>query len=119
MYNPRDHYWIVGGSTTQVYASARAQFVPAVDSTYLAWLGAGNIPTRIASNAELYDVLIDAGFPSGIETAGQDRVKDVALDRMDLVMFRIMFNMENRVRVLEGRPSVTMNQYRTAIKALL
>lgn len=41
------------------------------------------------------------------------------VDRIDLIILRVLFNHENRVRVLEGKQAVTMAQFRTAIKALL
>ena len=50
MYNASNHYWIVGGSTTQVYSSASASYVAVADATYVAWLAAGNLPTKISAN---------------------------------------------------------------------
>lgn len=35
------------------------------------------------------------------------------------VLFRALFNIHNRVLVLEGKPTVTPEQFRTALKALL
>lgn len=56
-YNPSNWYWIVAGSTTQVFSSASGTLVATSDATYQAWLAAGNLPSRIASWAELHDVL--------------------------------------------------------------
>lgn len=56
-YNPADWYWTVAGSTSQVWASARVAYVPVTDATYEAWLAEDNAPTRIASAAELLEVL--------------------------------------------------------------
>ena len=55
-YNPKDWYWIVAGSTTQVFSSARQAYVPVTDATYLAWRAA-NFPTQIISEVELIAVL--------------------------------------------------------------
>jgi len=44
-YNPSNWYWAVGGSASQVWASAAAAYVPTCDATYAAWLAAGNAPT--------------------------------------------------------------------------
>jgi hypothetical protein len=63
-YNPNNWYWIVAGSTTEVWASARTQYVPLTDATYTAWLAAGNLPTRILNAAELVDVLTVQWLPS-------------------------------------------------------
>lgn len=56
-YFPLAHYWIVAASTTQVFASATGTLVATTDATYVAWLAAGNLPTRIASWSDLNDVL--------------------------------------------------------------
>jgi hypothetical protein len=65
-YNPSNWYWIVAGSTTQVWASARCQYVPVADATYVAWLAAGNLPSRIGSVAELVEVLQQQWMPQAI-----------------------------------------------------
>lgn len=64
-YNPFNWYWIVGGDTSQAYSSARVQYVPADDSTYVAW-AANNTPTAIASAADLYGVLVQQWVPSAL-----------------------------------------------------
>lgn len=63
LYDPSDWYWIVSGSETEVYASARAEYVSSTDLDYLAWIAAGGVPTRIASHEELVDVLRSANVP--------------------------------------------------------
>jgi hypothetical protein len=57
-----NQYWKVAGSTTQVYSLDDNAFVAVSDSGYTTWLGTGQIATRIASSAELYDV-ISVSFP--------------------------------------------------------
>jgi hypothetical protein len=64
-YNPSNWYWAVGGSTSQVWSSAAAAYVPATDATYAAWLAAGNAPTPIDSEASLATVL-QAAYPAGL-----------------------------------------------------
>jgi hypothetical protein len=63
-YTPSNWYWIVAGSTSQVYSSARAAYVPVTDATYVAWLAAGGRATAIDSEASLQDVLAQ-WFPAG------------------------------------------------------
>jgi hypothetical protein len=63
-YNPAAWYWVVDGSTTQVYSSAGADFVPLTDATYLAWAAAGNRATAIDSTTSLQAVL-GAQYPAG------------------------------------------------------
>lgn len=48
-----------------------------------------------------------------------DDAKTARVNEYDRLGFEIAFDMENRVRVLEGRASVTRAQYRTALKARL
>ena len=64
MANAANHYWIVAGSTAQVWSSARVQYVPVTDATYTAWLDAGNRATPIESEASLQGVLA-ANYPAG------------------------------------------------------
>jgi hypothetical protein len=64
-YNPANWYWIVNGSTTQVYSSASNTYVPPTDATYESWLVQGNRPSRIVSEVELWGVVSTYGlFPS-------------------------------------------------------
>ena len=63
-YNPLDWYWFVAGDTSQVYASARAQYVPTSDSSYTAWVAAGGMTTSILNAQELFDVLVAQWVPS-------------------------------------------------------
>jgi hypothetical protein len=59
-YDPANWYWVVGGSTSQVYASARAAYVDVTDTTYEAWLSAGGFPTKIDTDSDLKLVLFQA-----------------------------------------------------------
>lgn len=63
-YSPTDHYWIVAGSTTQVWSSARMAYVPATDETYQAWRESGNYATVINSGADLYNVMLAQVAPA-------------------------------------------------------
>lgn len=52
-----------------------------------------------------------------------DAAKDGAVDGyfggIDRVQFQMLFNHENRIRVLESRPQITLAQFKAAIKAML
>lgn len=63
-YTPKNWYWIVGGSTTQVYSSAARAYVSIADSAYAAWVAAGGIPTKIDTDNNLRVVLFSAGVLS-------------------------------------------------------
>jgi hypothetical protein len=54
--NPWNHYWIIGGSETEVYSSASNTMVPVDDPDYVAW-SAAKVAPPIATEAELADVL--------------------------------------------------------------
>jgi hypothetical protein len=59
-YDPKDWYWIVNSNEAQVFSSATGNYVLANDATYLAWKADGTMPSRIASEAELGEVLADS-----------------------------------------------------------
>ena len=56
--------------------------------------------------------------PEELAKAEED-AKERKLNEVDVLIFRILFNHENRVRVLEGKAAVTAEQFRAAMKALL
>lgn len=59
-FDPADWYWFVAGDETRAYASARKAFVDVGDAAFRAWSTAA-LPSRIASEAELRDVLAAYG----------------------------------------------------------
>lgn len=48
-----------------------------------------------------------------------DADKDVALNGTDMILFKILFGHENRIRALEGKAAITAAQFRAAVKASL
>ena len=54
--NPFNHYWIIGGSETEVYSSALNTLVPVDNPDYAAW-SASRVASPIPSEDELADVL--------------------------------------------------------------
>lgn len=48
-----------------------------------------------------------------------DAGKDLVVSSLDLTIFKVLFNHENRIRALEGKTAVTANQFKTALKGLL
>ncbi len=47
-----------------------------------------------------------------------DAEKDAAISNVDVVQFKLAFNHENRIRVLEGKPQITVAQFKAAWKAV-
>ena len=62
MYDPKAWFWLVGAAQ-EIYSSAAAGFVTADDSAYASFIASGNLPTRIASQDDLVDVLRAANVP--------------------------------------------------------
>src|SRR5665811_1297961 len=56
-YTPLKWYWVIAGSTTQIFSSASLTFVKPDDITYNAWQETGGVPTQIKTAASLSDVL--------------------------------------------------------------
>jgi hypothetical protein len=67
-YNPTNCYWVVAGSTTQVWSSSTFTYVPLTDATYVAWLAEGNLPSKIGSILELVEVMSLQVLPSIMTT---------------------------------------------------
>jgi hypothetical protein len=118
-YDARNWYWIVGGDETRAYSSAIGDYVPAADATFNAWKAGGNTPTRIASVDELAEVLATASVrPTHADML--DRFKGSQASKLTLeLVAKILFNHGNRLRALEGKPSITPPQFAAALKAML
>lgn len=59
---PFDWYWVVAGSSTQVYSSKRATYVVLSDSAYVTWLQTFGSPSHIATEAEMLAALAQFGL---------------------------------------------------------
>ena len=68
-YTPSSWYWLVGNKTGEVFSSALPGYIATSDSTYQAWLAAGNNPSKILSDGELADVLVKASVPNSVVAA--------------------------------------------------
>lgn len=55
-FNPADWYWGVTGNPN-VYSSARGDYFPTTDPTYVAWKNSGGLGTRIDTEFNLGQVL--------------------------------------------------------------
>lgn len=113
-------YWIVAGSTTQVYSSAAVAYVPVTDPIYLAWISNSlNKPLSIAVEQDLFDQLSDAGIAIPAIATISDQEKTRLISRADKTIFKLLFNHENRIRVLEGKAAITKAQFISAIKSIM
>lgn len=117
-FAPANWYWVVGGSSTQVFSSASGDYVAAADATYQAWLAKGNKPTAIDTEANLGGVLA----PYRLRPVNANVLAawhNALADGMDVVQLKILFNHENRIRVLEGKQAITVAQFKAGVAALL
>jgi hypothetical protein len=119
-FTPANWYWIVAGSTAQVYSSGVGDYVPVSDATYQSWLAAGNMPTKIDTEQNLTDVLLAAGEP-GVPTtpSPSSSAADQHFSNIPLAVQRWAFAVDNRVRVVEGQPMRTAAQFKSYVKGLL
>ncbi len=118
-FNVNNWYWIVAGSTTQVYSSIAVAYVPISDPTYIAWLAKGFLPTKIAVEQDLFDVLVAAGIAVPAGKTSSDTLKGNLFDQVPQVVKAWSFAIDNRVRVLEGQPTRTANQFKNYVKSLM
>jgi len=118
----QDWYWIVAGSMTQVYSSKVSDYVPVNNTAYTRWLAAGNVATRINSEADLGDLLAvpddmtlrpnPPGVLDGYSNTVSVRITATYVNKL-------LFEYENRLRTLEGQPAMTAQEFRQKIKAMV
>jgi hypothetical protein len=119
IYNIKDWYWIVAGDETRVFSSKTGDYVLPNAPGYVTWLSSGNVPTRIASEAELGEVLAPHAIRP-VRATVLDAYKDSQAAKLTVeTVAKVAFNHENRIRVLEGRQPVNANQFRQALKDLM
>jgi hypothetical protein len=68
MYAPNNWYWIIGADEANVWSSRLAASIPIDNADYVAWLAAGNFPSRAETMADLQVVLADQYPPGTLET---------------------------------------------------
>lgn len=120
-----DWYWIVAGSTIQVFSSKAKAYVPVSDATYQAWLAKGNKPTSITTEELLLDVLAEHApecLPSTTpanDARQRNLISKLEIEKVGKVLAIVAFNHENRIRALENKAPITKEQFITALKAML
>ena len=118
-YDPRNWYWFVGSDQSRAYSSAAGEFVPAGDAALGAWRADGTIPSSIASLDELAELLGGLSLrPLNADLL--DRYKTAPASRLTMeIVAKVLFNHENRIRQLAGQTAVTVQQFTSALKAML
>jgi hypothetical protein len=118
-YTPKNWYWRVAGSTTQVYSSAVGDYVPVANSTYQAWLASGGVPTPIVSEAELGEVLAPYSLrPTPVNVL--DGYTEAHATKLTVeVAAKLFFNIVNEIRVLKGQAPLSAAQFKAYVKGLM
>lgn len=117
--DPNNWYWFVGADDTQVFSSATGTFVPVADATYVSWLASRTQAARIGSIDSLGSVLADLSVQPPVDDAVLTAYKSALLSRVDSVLFKVLFNHENRIRALSSQPAISAQQFIAAMRALL
>jgi len=118
-YTPTDWYWIVAGDETKVFSSAIGEYVQPDNAAYVAWLGRGGVPTRIASEDELGEVLANETVRPTNATV-LDKYQDAHAKTLTIkVVAKVLFYMVNEIRTLKGQQPITANQFRNFLKGLM
>lgn len=117
-YNPIDWYWIVGGET-RVFSSKAGNFVQPSNAAYVAWVAEGGVPTRIASKADLGEVLAPYQIrPADVDVL--DGYQDAHSRKITIeVVAKVLFAQANEIRALKGQPAVNAAQFRAYVKGLM
>jgi len=123
VFNPKNHYWIVAGSTTQVYSSASGDYVPVADSTYQAWLAKGNVPDRVESEATLGAYLVRYELrpvaPGVLQGYDDAIVKELETMKILRAFSLVMLDEINILRQQHALPDRTVAQLKAAVRAKL
>ncbi len=115
--NLLDWYWQVGEDTSQFYSSARGIFVPNTDATFVAFQ-AENSVIKIDTIANLgAELAVLKLRPNNTQVLAA--YQQASASAVDLVIGRVLFNHENRIRALEAKAPITAVQFTAAIAALL
>ena len=114
-YDPYNWYWLVAGS--QLFSSKDKSYVQGNNPGFLAWKKAGGIPTIIASESELREVLKQ----QAPDLCTTDERFSASFDKGDLprLIFEGFYELTNRLQLLEGKPQITRQQLKEWFKSKL
>lgn len=125
-FEPAAWYWMVGGSTTQVYSSSTSDYVALGSSVYQQWIAAGNRATVISDEISLGQVLAQYSLRPAPAAVLDGYTSALASGIVVQAYFKVLFNHENRLRACEralglngSPPNLTLQQALAAVKALM
>lgn len=74
----------------------------------------------VGPNVVLFADHVEVQFTKRNKTAAElDADKDTQVEGVQLAVFKLLFNINNRVRVLEGNAALSPAQFRALVKSLL
>jgi hypothetical protein len=117
LYDPRNWYWFVGGDLTKVFSSASGDFVLVNNPTYTAWVNAGGVPTKIASAAELGEVLASYSLRPQAASVLDGYTDNQATNLPAPVVAKILLWCVNEIRTLKGHGTLNAAQFKAFIKS--
>lgn len=118
VFNPANWYYIVARSITQVYSTASGDYVPVSDSTYQAWQAAGNSPRTADTEADL-GVQLAQYLLRPVNANVLSAWQNALANNVNQAIFKVLFNHENRIRTLEGKSTITVQQAIAGFAALM
>ena len=119
-FNSQDWYWFVGGSTTQVYSSARNIYVdPTTDSNYSIWAATWSVsPNTVATEAEIW-FYVQNWMPLYLwngTTMSQPAIGVWTKDQLNNYNASVRFNHVNEGMIAAGIPVRTDDYSRNLIQ---
>jgi hypothetical protein len=116
-FDARNWYWRVAGSDTQVFSSASGDFVLVNNPTYTAWVNAGGVATKIASAAELGEVLASYSLRPQDANVLDGYANTQATNLPVPVVAKILLWCVNEIRTLKGQGTLSAAQFKAFIKS--
>lgn len=118
-FDPTDWYWQIGDDLTRFFSSKTGGYVQPDDPALLAWLANDHRVSQIASETELWDILAER-YPDGLPNVPEARNKgaDFEWNSLPRGAKKLLFSHENRIRALEGKPALTLQQFIAAYRQM-
>lgn len=81
-YDITKWYWVVSDSISQVWSSAKVEYVATTDSDYVSWLKSGGIPSTISTESGL-QAFFSQYYPAGWPLTSAEKAEIEALNTLN------------------------------------
>jgi hypothetical protein len=115
-FDARNWYWFVAGDRTKVFSSASGDFVLVDNPAYAAWVNAGGVVTKIASAAELGDVLAAYSLRPQAASVLDGYADSQATNLPAPIVLKLLLWCVNEIRTLKGQGTLSAAQFKSFIK---